>query len=94
MTDLSPELKQFAAEHEMEIKEMVLDKLDEFFSCTVVDNYVEKWDAGVQEHGPMTAEVMQKVNWAEQQIMEFKDAFWYETLLMYQASLVSGGPED
>lgn len=85
-TDLSSEIKQFAADHESEIKASVMQMMDEYFASSTSDLYHEKWDAGVQEHGPMTESVLDGVNWVEQMTMEFKDAFWYETLILFRRS--------
>jgi hypothetical protein len=94
MTDLSPAIKAFARLNEDRIKEAVMEKLEECFASTVTENYESKWDDGVKEHGAMSEEVLRNVNWIEQQLMEFKDAFWYEALLLYRASLSEGEPEN
>lgn len=82
--DLSRDIKTFAAEHEAEIKRAVLKEIEEFFDSTISDNYHEKWDAGMREHGPMTEETLNGMNWTQQMTMEFKDAFWYETLIRFR----------
>ena len=90
-SDLSDQIKAFAREHEEEIKQTLVRKLDEFLACTITANYEAKWDAGVKEHGPMTLDVLKGLGWASEQASEFMDAFWYETLQMYRDSLSSGG---
>lgn len=82
--DLSPDIKQFAAEHEKEIKASVLQMLTEFFESSISDNYHEKWDLGVQEHGAMTEDTLNKVNWVMEMTKEFQDAFWYQCLILYR----------
>jgi hypothetical protein len=82
--DLSPAIKQFAAEHEAEIKAAVMLKMQEFFDSSISDNYHEKWDQGVEEHGPMTDDVLSLVNWMDEMAKEFKDAFWYQALILYR----------
>lgn len=82
--DLTPEIKKFAAENEQEIKAVVQQMMMEYFDCTISENYEGKWDEGTAEHGPMTEETLNKVNWIEQLTMEMKDSFWYVTLILYK----------
>ncbi len=83
--DLSPEIKQFAAEHEKEIKTAVLKMMADYFDSSLSENYHEKWDAGVAVHGPFTEEKLPE-NWNEQLSAEFKDAFWYTTVILFRQS--------
>jgi hypothetical protein len=88
--DLTSEIKQFAAENELEIKERVRDRLRDYFDSTISENYHEKWDQGVLEHGPMTDAVLEKIDWAAEAEMEMKDSFWYETLILFRQSRGEG----
>jgi hypothetical protein len=58
--DLTPEIK-FAAENELEIKERVRKRVEDYFDSRVSENYHGKWDQGVLEHGSMTEAVLNKI---------------------------------
>jgi hypothetical protein len=82
--DLSPDIKRFAAENEMEIKAVLMQMLMEYYDSTVSENYEGKWDEGVLEHGGVTDEKINSINWVEELTKEMKDAFWYVTLILFR----------
>lgn len=83
-TDLSPEIKKFAAENEAEIKAVVQQMIMEFYESSISQNYEEKWDAGVKEHNGFNEEVLMTKNWVAELGNEFMDAFWYQTIILFR----------
>jgi len=84
VADLSPQIKQYAADHEMEIKDAVIRMLCEYYDSSLSTNYEEKWDKGEREHGLFTEEKLNGVDWSAQFFDEAKDAFWYMTIMKYR----------
>lgn len=83
VVDLSPAMKQFAADHDMEIRDRAVARLIAYFDRTISTDHEPKWDRGCKEHGTFTNEKRIGVDWREQQTQEFDDLYWYETILYY-----------
>jgi hypothetical protein len=81
--DLSPTIKQFAAEHEQEIKRRAIARMIAYYEISISTDHEAKWDKGCKEHGTFTNEKRLAVDWKEQERQEFDDTFWYETILYY-----------
>lgn len=81
--DLSPTIKQFAAEHDMEIRKRAIARMTAYYDRTISTDHEPKWDKGCKEHGTFTDEKRRTVNWREQQVQEFDDTYWYEAIDYY-----------
>jgi|CXWL01.1.fsa_nt_gi undecaprenyl pyrophosphate synthase len=89
--DLSEEVIRFAECNENDIKTAVRKEVDEYFSCTVTENYKAKFLAGRAEHGCMTVYKILTENWLKHSSAELQDAFWYMALRMFRDDLQANG---
>lgn len=81
--DLSPTIKQFAAEHDQEIRKRAIARLIAYFEITISTDHEPKWDKGCKEHGTFTDQKRMAVDWKDQQRQEFDDLYWYEVITYY-----------
>jgi len=94
--DLSPLFHQFCADDESQAKREAIQFMIEYYDSTMCDDYREKWEKGVKEHGMLTKAKVNDVDWFEQGIQELQDNFYFIELrrfkLFLEGNLLPGEP--
>jgi hypothetical protein len=90
MSDLSHEVQSFAQDHEQEIVRKILADADRFFAVRGIKDFLQKWEEGAKEHGPMTREKIVTLDWGKEAAKELTDLFWYTCLQLLQDSVRRG----
>jgi len=95
-TDLTPDFLRFCADDEMQAKREAIQWMQEYYDSTTCDQYAHKWHRGCAEHGIFTEKKLYGVDWFDQKIQEFQDAFYFTEIQRYklyrEGNLLPGDP--